>query len=123
VGVDGCKRIEETRCRLAPMCGISLEPPVHTSEGDVEACIRYYDVACLHGLAVADPGATAVNACVSAIQSHGCSAVMAPESDPACAFLAPASDAGADGPSSDSGTDAQHDGDAGDVANDVADAG
>jgi hypothetical protein len=91
VGVDVCKQIEEARCREAPACGIPLEPPYHTAGDDVGACIRYYDVACLHGLALAsDPGTTAVNACVAAIQNDGCAVVAAPESDPACAWLVPA---------------------------------
>ncbi len=91
VGVDSCKQIEEARCRQAPACGISLEPPYHTSGNDVSACIRAYDISCLHGLDVGDPGSVAVSACVAAIEQPGnCVTVSAPESDPACAWLAPA---------------------------------
>jgi hypothetical protein len=90
VGVDACKQIEEARCQQAPQCQISLQPPYHQTGDDVAACIRYYDIACQHGLASSnDPGTAAVNACVQAIQNHGCSVVSAPESDPACAFLIP----------------------------------
>jgi hypothetical protein len=90
VGVDACKQIEQARCRQAPACQISLEPPYHQAGDDVDACIRYYDVACLHGLAAGkDPGSAAVSACVQAIQNNGCSVVSAPESDPSCAFLIP----------------------------------
>jgi hypothetical protein len=96
VGVDSCTQIEEARCRQAPACAIGLEPPYHTSGGDVEACIRFYDVACLHGLDVSDPGPTAVHACVAAIEKDGCGTVTAPETDPACAWLSsvPLADAG-----------------------------
>jgi hypothetical protein len=95
VDVDGCKQIEEARCRQAPACGIPIEPPYFTSDGDVDACIRFYDDACLHGLAVSDPGPTALAACVSAIQGDtlakdGCSVVKSPQTDvAACGWLAP----------------------------------
>src|SRR5580658_3967281 len=88
VGVNACKQIEEARCRHAPTCGVSLQPPYSTNGNDVDECIRFYEVACLHGLAVPDPGAAAVNACVAAIQSSPCGA-GAPlfETDPACEWL------------------------------------
>jgi hypothetical protein len=95
VGVDACKQVEAARCRAATACGVALEPPYTTSGTDVDECIRFYDVACLHGLASgSDPGAAAVNACVAAINGHPCNAggpnlVTAPESDPACAWLIP----------------------------------
>jgi hypothetical protein len=100
VGVDACRQIEEARCRQAPACGIPLEPPYHTAGDDVGACIRFYDIACLHGLELAsDPGTQAVNACVAAIENDGCSVVSEPENDPACAWLVPPTteDAAADG--------------------------
>jgi hypothetical protein len=94
VGVDACRQIEAARCQQAPACDIPLEPPYHTAGDDVGACIRFYNVACLHGLALAsDPGAKAVDACVDAIEHNGCSVVSAPESDPACAWLVPATPA------------------------------
>jgi hypothetical protein len=97
-GTDACKQVEEARCRQATACSISLEPPYHSSGTDVDGCIRFYDVACLHGLEVGDPGPTVVRTCVKAIETNGCTTVSAPETDPACAWLAPvptgSSDAG-----------------------------
>lgn len=88
VGVSACKQVEEARCQRAPACGLSLEPPYTTNGSDVDACIRYYDVACLHGLAVADPGTDAVNACVATIKVSPCTAGLPLfETDPACEWL------------------------------------
>jgi hypothetical protein len=95
VDVDACKQIEGARCRQAPACGIALQPPYSTNDGDVDACIRFYDVACLKGLAVNDPGPAAVNACVAAIQADtpqkdNCAVVKEPQTDPTdCGWLAP----------------------------------
>jgi hypothetical protein len=113
VDVDGCRQIEEARCRQAPACEIPIEPPYFTSGTDVEACVRYYDIACLHGLAVGDPGPTALNACVAAIEGDslnkdGCSVVKSPQTDTAaCGWLLPSSEApdASDAPS-DAPTDA-----------------
>src|ERR1700722_8301335 len=63
VDVDGCKQIEEARCRQIPACGIAFERPYFTSGTDVDSCVRFYDDACLHGLAVGDPGPAAISAC------------------------------------------------------------
>jgi len=96
VDVDGCRQIEEARCNQAPACGIRLTEPVFTSGTSVQACVRYYDDACLHGLAVADPGPTAVSACVAAIKGDSqakdkCAIVMEPQTDlAACGWLMPA---------------------------------
>ncbi len=115
VDVDGCRQIEEARCRQAPGCGIALETPNFTSGTDVDACIRYYDDACLHGLAVSDPGPTAVNACVAAIQADtkakdGCSVVRAPQTDVvACGWLQPAASAEAGDAPYETGVDAATD--------------
>jgi hypothetical protein len=93
VDVDACKKIETARCQQAPMCGIPLEPPYSTDDGDVDACIRYYQTACLHGLAVGAPSAAALAACVTAIQTDtpakdGCAIVKDPQSDPTdCGWL------------------------------------
>jgi hypothetical protein len=87
VGVGACKQVEEARCRRAPACGVNLEPPYSTTGGDVAACIRFYDVACLHGLAVADPGQDAVNACVASIESSPCAGLPLFETGSACAWL------------------------------------
>ena len=101
-GIDACRQIEGARCRRAPACGILLQPPYHTVGSDVDACIRFYDLACLHGLTVNDPGSAAVQACTLAINDNGCAVVQRPESDPACAWL----DAGAASSSPDASADA-----------------
>jgi hypothetical protein len=110
VDVAGCRQIEEARCRQAPACGIPIEPPYFTSETNVDACIRFYDDACLHGLATSDPGAAAVSACVAAIQNDstkkdGCGVVKSPQSDQAaCGWLVPPVSApvdASDGPAAD----------------------
>ncbi|HEY8077236.1 MAG TPA: hypothetical protein VIF62_24085, partial [Labilithrix sp.] len=79
VGVESCKKIEHARCENAPACGIDLGTPVHrgdTPELAVVACERFYDDACLHGFAApADPGDTAVQACIDAINTSDCSVV------------------------------------------------
>jgi hypothetical protein len=110
-GVDACKAIEEARCRQAPHCSnVQISPPLYYTSGtDVDACIRYYDTACGHGLANGDPGSAKVNACVAAIAANGCSVVAAPESDPACSWLAPP-DAGEE--AGEDASDATPDGDA-----------
>ncbi len=93
VGVESCRKIEHARCENAPGCGIDLSTPVHrgdTPELAVNACERFYDDACLHGLAApTDPGAIAVQACVDAINNGDCTVVKNPETHPACAFLNP----------------------------------
>jgi hypothetical protein len=88
-GVDVCKRVEEARCRRAPACGIRLEPPYSTDGDPVAACIRFYDVACLHGLEASAAAPQEVDRCVSAITGGACSVVATPETDPACAWLVP----------------------------------
>jgi hypothetical protein len=114
VGVDACQEVESARCRAAPGCGVSIEPPFSTSGSNVDACIRYYDIACLHGLASGnEPAPAAVSACVAAIAAHPCDAhaanlVETPESDPACAWLIPPSPA----PTVDASPEADGDADA-----------
>jgi hypothetical protein len=93
-GVSICRQIEEARCKQAPGCGISITPPYTTTGSSVDACIRFYDIACLHGLAN-DNGSVDVDGCLAAI-NKSCSAVKAPESAPACAWLAPPMTAPAD---------------------------
>lgn len=116
VDVDGCRQIMEASCRQAPVCGIALDTPNFTSGTDVEACVRYYNDACLHGLAVSNPGPSAVDACVAAIKADtkakdGCSVVRAPQTDVvACGWLKPAStNAEAGDAPSETGTDAAAD--------------
>ena len=93
VGVETCRRIEQVRCESAAACGIDLGRPVHrgdSPESAVAACIRYYDDACLHGLAAAeDPGSVQTQACVDAIITGDCEVVKTPEKHAACAFLVP----------------------------------
>jgi hypothetical protein len=96
VGVQACRQVQGARCRQASSCGISLEPPYHTSGTDVDACIRYYDDVCLHGLASSDPGPARVNACVDAINNAptmdgGCAVVNNPEQVGECSWLVPPS--------------------------------
>jgi hypothetical protein len=115
---DSCRAIEEARCRKAPACNIPLEPPYSTSGTDVDACIRYYDTACLHGLDVPNPGQNAVNQCVAAINNapinaSGCAIVAAPQNDLACSWLMPpasvTSDAEADADASDAAAEGSAD--------------
>jgi hypothetical protein len=119
-GVDACKQIEAARCRAASSCGVAIDSPYTTVGTSVDACIRTYDVACLHGLVVgSDPGTAAVNACVAAIGDHPCSPggpnlVESPEKDPKCAWLAP--------PPAEAGSAADATGGAGDAADASADA-
>ncbi len=84
------------------------------SGSPVDACIRYYDIDCLHGLAIgSEPSTMQVTDCVAAIKADGCAVVATPESDPFCAWLVPPADVDA----SEAGVDA----DAADAA-DTADA-
>ncbi len=101
VAVDSCRQVEATRCQWATACGIRLDVPVRRADGTngVDDCIRYYNDACLHGIVSAtDPGQTATEACVKAINEGDCNIVKNPEKSPACAWLlvGPAADAGAD---------------------------
>ncbi len=92
VAVESCRQIEEARCKRAPGCNIPMSPPVHDEGGgrDVEACIRFYRDACLHGFeANADRGTIEVRACVAAISTADCSVVKSPQTHPDCAFLTP----------------------------------
>lgn len=101
---DSCRAIEEALCRKASACNIPLEPPYSTNGGDVAACIRAYDVACLHGLDVGNPGSKAVDQCVAAIDAtNDCAVVAMPQTDPACAWLVPAGSAADAAPAGDAG--------------------
>ena len=106
IGIDECRQIEKARCESAPACNISLSLLKHadsTPATDVGTCERYYNDACLHGLALtADPGAPVVNACVNAIITGDCGIVENPQNYPACAFLVPSTaDAAADADAAD----------------------
>jgi hypothetical protein len=111
-GVEACRTIETTRCQEAPGCGISLGDPVHVGD-DVDACIRFYHDACLHGLESSDPGPAKVTACKNAIANtslpNHCDIVAAPEIADDCQWLAPPPpppDAGSDAPAAADASDA-----------------
>jgi hypothetical protein len=91
VGVAACKSIEEARCRQIPSCpNVQISPPLwYTAGSATDACIEYYETACLHGLSVSDPGTSDVNNCVYAINNDGCDVVAEPQIDPLCAWLIP----------------------------------
>jgi len=101
-GTEACRKIEQVRCRKAaaacPELGLS-------GSTGVEECVQYARDKCMHGLAVADPGQPAVDACIGAIeQAATCDIVATPEIAPACAFLKPIPgpvDAGPDVPADD----------------------
>jgi len=92
VGVQACQEIESARCqRAASECSsvIQLTPPYYTSGSAVDACVRFYDTACLHGLEVSTWTPEDVTACVTAIKTGGCGIVEQPQNYPACAWLIP----------------------------------
>ncbi|HMI83006.1 MAG TPA: hypothetical protein VK550_02875 [Polyangiaceae bacterium] len=100
-GVDACRKIEQARCRKAASCpDLGLRGSV-----GIEECVQYARDRCFHGLAVADPGTPAIQACVNAIdQATSCEIVATPEMTPACEFLRPPTgpvDAGAEASSDD----------------------
>ncbi len=114
VGVETCRQIEAARCKQAPNCpNIDLTRPPHrdSPKTDIDMCIRFYNDACLHGLATnTDPGAPATKACIDAINAGDCNVVYHPETAPACAWLVPPAapppaDAGADGAADSGPTD------------------
>jgi hypothetical protein len=95
-GVGSCKQIEEARCaRAAAICqsgdaAIQLAPPYTTNGSAQDACDRYYDTACLNGLATSPPYGNSVANCVKAIQTtKDCAIVETPWNDSACAWLIP----------------------------------
>jgi hypothetical protein len=98
IGIDTCKAIQRERCRWVKACEINVDTPtvIRRDKGTtgVDDCIRFYDDACLHGMAAADPGDAAVSACIAAINSGDCEIVRHPEIDPACAWIIPPPDSG-----------------------------
>ena len=122
-GVGACKQIEEARCnRAASFCQsgsnpIVLTPPNYTNGSSAQACIRYYDTACLNGLEVGSYSPTQVNNCVGAINKGTCAIVETPWDDPSCAWLIPPNTPEASvEAASDAGGDAAEAGDSGDGA-------
>ena len=71
-------------------------PPYSTSGSSADACVRFYDTACLHGLDVGVPASSDIDQCVSAIEHGTCDVVQTPESSPACAWLIPPASSEAD---------------------------
>jgi hypothetical protein len=84
---DVCRKIEQARCRraaqLCPALGIQGDPAL-------EECLGSARDRCEHGTEVADPGASATDRCVKAIEATtSCAVVEAPETAPECMFLFP----------------------------------
>ncbi len=103
VGVAACKQIEEARCHRAVSAScqsLQVTPPDYVGSWE-DGCVRFYDVACQHGLEIGkDPGAAVVNACVKAIQATNvCDDIANPQNLPDCSWLEPptSTDAGGDG--------------------------
>ncbi len=116
--VGTCKQIEEARCNQAPKCpDIQLTPPFYSNGSAVQACIRYYDTACLNGLAGNSPSSSQVTKCLAAINKGICSVVETPWSDPDCDWLIPPNtpEAGVDATDAEGG-EAGEAGDSGDGA-------
>jgi hypothetical protein len=114
IDVQACQQIETARCNQAYKCpAVDLEPPYSTSGTDVQACIRFYQTACLHGLTESPPTGTSVSACVDAINEAGgdaaCSIIEEPWTVDECAWLNPPA-------VPEASTDASDAGDAGDAA-------
>ena len=117
VAAEGCRKIEEIRCELAPRCS-------NLKVTDVDACKRFYRDQCLHGLAIAsDPGAPVIDRCVEALRiaggctstengcvettpkgKLGCEILEKPELANDCAFLIPPATAVPTGPTLVAGT-------------------
>jgi hypothetical protein len=125
-GVGVCKQIEQARCDRAynhcqgnDASDINLSPPYYTSGNSEQACIRYYDTACLNGLEVSNASFTQadVNSCLAAINGGSCALVETPWDDPRCAWLVPPAqvEAGTDGDAEAGDADA----DAGEAAEDA----
>lgn len=144
VGVDACRKIEEARCQVAPLCSPGF---------DVDRCTRFYRDQCLNGIqnpapladpnTLAQPCVDAINAAAACAQSGGgnqtcpglslvpyatctettpsdptaCNVILyCPEALAACNFVATA-DAGTDADADTDGGDASTD-DAGDASTD-----
>jgi hypothetical protein len=120
VGVDDCNAIEDALCKRAAdmTCpgSYDLSQPLHPggSAENAAACIRFYSIACLHGLVVTTaPNKLEVTTCVDAINgTDSCSVIEYPQTAPddACAWLIPP-EAGTDAEASTADA-----GDAGDAA-------
>ena len=97
VGIQQCRQIEDARCQRASACGINLMVPVEVGN-DVDACIRFYNDQCLHGLVTQQlPSSGDVTSCIQSIQSGPCDYVRTPQDSPACGWLDGGADAGVAG--------------------------
>jgi hypothetical protein len=98
IGVDICNEIESARCTRAANlgdCGINFELPFGDSSTqspseNAATCIRFYSIACLHGLVTPDLPPTAnVDNCVDAIANGSCAVVLNPaDASASCLWLA-----------------------------------
>jgi hypothetical protein len=124
IGVDVCNQIESARCTAAAANGctepdssvpIDLLAPfadggnANTTE-NVAACIRFYSIACLHGLqaATVPSSQTLVNNCIQRIYEGGCAVVINPLGEAgggACQWLEAGPPDAPDGAVPDSATD------------------
>jgi hypothetical protein len=110
IGVDVCNQIEGALCTQASAqsCNgtygdgsINLSLPPHPDDTNLPACIRFYNVACLHGLVNTSlpgnqlPSQTQINACLKDIADASCLFVAAPQNMDGCDWLIPP-DAGPD---------------------------
>ncbi|MEP7120157.1 MAG: hypothetical protein ABJE95_04565 [Byssovorax sp.] len=80
VGIDECRTIETARCEAATACGFTPEK--------VESCTSFYRDECLHGVENADagaPAATAVEACVAAVNATAACAKAGAKTVAGCA--------------------------------------
>jgi hypothetical protein len=101
IGVDICNEIESARCTRAANlgdCGINFELPfgdssTQSSSENAATCIRFYSIACLHGLVTPyvppATGANSVADCVDAIANGSCAVVLNPaDASASCLWLA-----------------------------------
>jgi hypothetical protein len=80
VGVDECRTIETARCEAATACGFAADK--------VQSCTLFYRDECLHGVENADagtPAATAVDACVAAVNATAACAKAGAKTIEGCA--------------------------------------
>jgi hypothetical protein len=129
VGVDICDSVESALCTKAVNLGcsdINLSVPPHPDD-NLQACIEFYKVACLHGLVTPDlPDGGQVTECVDSINAldfhtpDACFFVLNPQSADACAWLNPP-DAAAEADAADAADADAADADAADA--DAADSG
>jgi hypothetical protein len=137
VGVDTCDQIEAARCMQAVNLnctpdssngGINLAAPPHPDSNSVTPCVRYYSIACLHGLDIpGPPDASQVNSCLRTIndaalwEAAACSVIAYPQAYPGCEWLdaGPAPAEAASDAEKDAGTETGADADRSDAQSDA----